>query len=59
MTIPWLMNCPHSETGWCLDCVRQLGLENDWLRGINSDAHKVFEAEVNALQMKLKADRHS
>jgi hypothetical protein len=21
MTMPHLMNCPHSETGWCPDCV--------------------------------------
>lgn len=23
MTMPHLMNCPHSETGWCLDCVKE------------------------------------
>jgi hypothetical protein len=23
MTMPHLMNCPHSETGWCGDCVKQ------------------------------------
>ena len=22
MTMPHLMNCPHSESGWCLDCVK-------------------------------------
>lgn len=22
MTIPHLMNCSHSEEGWCLDCVK-------------------------------------
>jgi hypothetical protein len=21
VTMPHLMNCPHSDTGWCLDCV--------------------------------------
>lgn len=25
MTIPWLMNCPHTDDGWCLDCVADLG----------------------------------
>ena len=25
MTIPWMMNCAHSETGWCLECVVKLG----------------------------------
>lgn len=24
MTMPHLMNCPHSDTGWCLDCVKKL-----------------------------------
>lgn len=23
MTMPHLMNCGHSDTGWCLDCVRE------------------------------------
>jgi hypothetical protein len=24
MTMPHLMNCDHSETGWCLKCVKAL-----------------------------------
>jgi hypothetical protein len=24
MTMPHLMNCDHSEDGWCLECVRKL-----------------------------------
>lgn len=24
MTMPHLMNCQHSEDGWCLDCVKKL-----------------------------------
>ena len=24
MTMPHLMNCRHSESGWCLDCVKEL-----------------------------------
>ncbi len=23
MTMPHLMNCPHSGDGWCLDCVKE------------------------------------
>lgn len=23
MTIPWMMNCPHDDEGWCLPCVSQ------------------------------------
>ncbi len=25
MTMPHLMNCPHSPDGWCLDCVKEMG----------------------------------
>ena len=32
MTVPHLMNCPHSDEGWCLDCVVALGNENWRLR---------------------------
>jgi hypothetical protein len=32
MTIPWLMNCPHDGSGWCLDCVRELAEERNALR---------------------------
>lgn len=24
MTMPHLMNCPHADEGWCLECVRKL-----------------------------------
>jgi len=24
MTMPHLMNCSHSDNGWCLDCVKKL-----------------------------------
>jgi hypothetical protein len=27
MTMPHLMNCPHSGDGWCLDCVGKLNSE--------------------------------
>src|SRR5688572_17195339 len=32
MTIPWMMNCPHAEDGWCLECVVRMGNENAALR---------------------------
>lgn len=31
MTIPWLMNCSHSDTGWCLDCTSKIGHEREAL----------------------------
>jgi len=27
MTIPWMMNCPHDDEGWCLPCASELGEE--------------------------------
>ena len=27
MTMPHLMNCSHSETGWCLECVKELNAD--------------------------------
>ncbi len=29
MTMPHLMNCPHSGEGWCLDCVASSRAERD------------------------------
>lgn len=34
MTIPWLMNCPHGDEGWCLECVRQMGEELAHLKNV-------------------------
>ena len=28
MTVPHLMNCPHTDSGWCTECVAELGNEN-------------------------------
>lgn len=32
MTVPHLMNCPHTNDGWCAQCVAELGNENLRLR---------------------------
>ena len=32
MTVPHLMNCPHTDSGWCTECVAALGNENWELR---------------------------
>lgn len=31
MTMPHLMNCIHSDSGWCLACVKQLNDEKERL----------------------------
>ena len=28
MTIPTMMNCPHTDSGWCLECVQRLHTQN-------------------------------
>ena len=42
MTMPHLMNCSHSETGWCLRCVKELWESFDRLRDV-AEAVKVFK----------------
>lgn len=29
--IPYLQNCSHQEEGWCLECVKEMALENEYL----------------------------
>ena len=33
MTMPHLMNCQHSESGWCLACVKELHAELEIAEG--------------------------
>jgi hypothetical protein len=37
MTIPTLMNCGHSEDGWCLACVRDLAQQVEDLEGFRKE----------------------
>lgn len=37
MTIPWLMNCPHSSDSWCLPCVREMGEELSALKAARAE----------------------
>lgn len=39
MTMPHLMNCAHSDTGWCLTCVKEQWEELDGLK-IHADKVK-------------------
>ena len=38
MTMPHLMNCDHSDTGWCLDCVKA---QHDELEKANTKLAKL------------------
>lgn len=42
MTMPHLMNCPHSEDGWCLDCVKEL-----WEDGTTIELSRQLSVLVN------------
>jgi hypothetical protein len=37
MTIPTMMNCPHDDTGWCIECVMKLQTENERLKVAGTD----------------------
>jgi hypothetical protein len=50
--MPHLMNCGHSDDGWCLDCVRELHDSAERLRGINSDLCR----KANALTIQSARD---
>jgi len=45
MTMPHLMNCAHSDSGWCLACVGELEAEREHLerriREISESEHRV------------------
>lgn len=47
MTMPHLMNCSHSETGWCLNCVGELYGEKTAERICECD---FFETGMHTLQ---------
>jgi hypothetical protein len=38
MTMPHLMNCSHSESGWCLECVKEIHDELEELRNDYTEA---------------------
>jgi len=42
MTMPHLMNCLHSEDGWCLDCVKEL-----WEEGTTIELSRQLSVSVN------------
>ena len=46
MTMPHLMNCPHSEDGWCLSCVKEL-----WDEGKTIELSRQLNVSVNGHSM--------
>lgn len=67
MTMPHMMNCSHSDTGWCLDCVRELvdeqSRETDTLSELLSSIEAFEEGadpgvgrEVQSVSVRLYCD---
>ncbi len=44
MTMPHLMNCAHSETGWCLECVKKMHDEMELLQGMANELSELHES---------------
>ena len=53
MTVPHLMNCPHTDSGWCTECVAELGNENwrqrDEIAALRKDAERYRWARENPI----------
>ena len=51
MTMPHLMNCDHSESGWCLDCVKKLqdGWEERFEDAVANVRYQHNDAECKAV----------
>ena len=51
MTVPHLMNCPHTDSGWCTECVAELGNENwrqrDDISALRKDAERYRWLRLN------------
>lgn len=55
MTMPHLMNCPHSEDGWCLSCVKEFWEEGKTIElgrqlNVNENGHSVSLGEIVAIK---------
>lgn len=45
MTMPHLMNCDHSEEGWCLDCVKKM--HDEWEERCEKASEVRFQHNAN------------
>ena len=52
MTIPTLMNCPHTGDGWCLDCVGKLANQSIFI----VDFQFVFAGGIAVINADSKQD---
>jgi cell shape-determining protein MreC len=56
MTLPHLMNCEHTGTGWCLSCVSLLYLKSEYRQQTVSQQLEDLEkmrGEINSLRSRL------
>lgn len=60
MTMPHLMNCPHDESGWCLDCVAELGNEAmDLRKQVSTLKAERAGLEAENAELKQRAADHA
>lgn len=57
MTMPHLMNCSHSETGWCLGCVKEMHDESERLHREDNQGFREVVAECESLKLALRKAR--
>lgn len=57
MTMPHLMNCPHSDSGWCLECVKEMRDEYERLHREDRQGFSEVLMECEALKLALKKAR--
>lgn len=62
MTMPHLENCLHVESGWCAECVKKLGDENQDLRLAVLEASRITflirEEGGERTEIEVKWDDH-
>ena len=51
MTMPHMMNCSHSDTGWCLDCVCRLEEERQILEDMLVKIGKTLNRNLTTANM--------
>lgn len=52
--IPWKQNCPHTESGWCIECVSRLGDAIEEYR--DNDGSRGKYSAINLDRARIKVD---
>ncbi len=55
MTTPWKQNCPHTDNGWCVQCVSRLGDAIEDYRNNDGSRGTYSAIELSKARVKLDA----